>query len=208
LSFIAGLCREHDVIAVTDEIYEHILFGEHQHVSIATLPGMADRTITISGFSKTYSVTGWRLGYVIAQPPLMDGIRKVHDFLTVGAPAPLQAAGVTALQLGEDYYETLKSDYERRRSVLFEALQSAGFRCFPPQGAYYIMADFTSIRPDLDDTEFAMFLTKEIGVAPVPGSSFYSRRELGRTKVRFTFSKGDDTLRAAAERLQTLKVRA
>jgi aspartate/methionine/tyrosine aminotransferase len=208
LSFIADLCQQHDVVAVTDEIYEHILFGEHQHVSIATLPGMADRTITISGFSKTYSITGWRIGYVIAQPPLMDGIRKVHDFLTVGAPAPLQAAGVTALSLGEEYYETLKSDYERRRSILYDALQLSGFHCYQPQGAYYIMADFTNIRPDLDDTQFAMFLTEEIGVAPVPGSSFYSRRELGSTKVRFTFSKGDDTLKAAAERLQALRIRA
>ena len=208
LGVISELCQQYDAVAVTDEIYEHILYDENEHISIASLPGMADRTITISGLSKTFSVTGWRLGYVIARPPMIEGIRKVHDFLTVGAPAPLQQAAVTALGLDEEYYETLRNDYSRRRHILLDALRSVGFRCYLPQGAYYIMADFSDIRDDMDDTEFAIYLTSEIGVAPVPGSSFYSRPELGRTKVRFTFSKSDATLLHAAERLQALQVRA
>ena len=204
---IAALCREFDALCITDEIYEHILYDENVHISIATLPGMRERTITISGLSKTFSVTGWRIGYLIAPPELTDGIRKVHDFLTVGAPAPLQEAAAGALDFDDAFYDDLRALYGAKRDVLMQGLTEAGFEVVRPQGAYYIMAD---IRPfgATDDTEFARFLTAEIGVAPVPGSSFYSNQELGRTKVRFTFSKSEETLRLAAERLAALRVRA
>jgi len=203
---IAALCQEFDALCITDEIYEHILYDEHLHINMATLPGMRERTITISGLSKTFSVTGWRIGYLIAPPELTDGIRKVHDFLTVGAPAPLQEAAATALALDDTYYEQLRTLYVGKREILLQALTDAGFGVVRPEGAYYIMADIRPFGAD-NDVEFARYLTREIGVAPVPGSSFYQDTELGRSKVRFTFSKSEATLRIAAERLSALSVR-
>ena len=198
---IAELCLAHEAFAVTDEIYEHIRY-EGEHVPIATLPGMRDRTITVSGASKTFSITGWRIGTIIAPSGATDAIRKVHDFLTVGAPAPLQEAVATALEtLGHDYYEGLATGYRRRRDLLYAGLCDAGFRCTPPAGAYYILTDFSALSP-LPDDEFAVWLTREVGVAPVPGSSFYSRPELGRRLVRFAFCKTDDLLARAVERLR------
>ncbi|MGH7644482.1 MAG: pyridoxal phosphate-dependent aminotransferase, partial [Gemmatimonadales bacterium] len=203
LEAIAELCRRYDAYAVTDEIYEHIYYAG-QHVPIATLPGMRDRTVTISGASKTFSVTGWRIGTIVAPAELTDAIRKVHDFLTVGAPAPLQEAVAVGIEmLGRDYYERLAADYRRRRDLLCGALVEARFRCTPPEGAYYVMADFSGLS-DLPDDEFSFWLTREIGVAPVPGSSFYSRPELGRTLVRFAFCKTDEMLGEAAARLARL----
>ncbi|HYT03458.1 MAG TPA: aminotransferase class I/II-fold pyridoxal phosphate-dependent enzyme [Gemmatimonadales bacterium] len=200
LEGIAELCRRYDAYAVTDEIYEHIYY-EGRHVPIATLDGMHERTITISGASKTFSVTGWRIGTIVAPPDASDAIRKVHDFLTVGAPAPLQEAVAVALEsLGPDYYGKLKTDYGERRNILYEGLRQAGFRCTPPQGAYYILADFSGLS-ELPDDQFAYWLTKEIGVAPVPGSSFFSRPALGRRLVRFAFCKTEDMLHEAAGRL-------
>ena len=204
LEAIAEQCRRHDAFAVTDEIYEHIYY-EGEHIPIATLPGMAERTITISGASKTFSITGWRIGTIVAPPDVTDAIRKVHDFLTVGAPAPLQEAVAVGIEtLGDDYYEGLARDYRKRRDVLCSGLVRAGFKIRPPQGAYYVMADFSDLS-DLPDDEFAKWLTAERGVAPVPGSSFYSRPELGRTQVRFAFCKTDDMLQEAVTRLQRVR---
>jgi aminotransferase len=199
LSLIAELCIANDVIAVTDEIYEHILY-EGTHIPIATLPGMAERTVTISGASKTFSVTGWRVGWIVAAPALTAGIRKVHDFVTVGAPAPLQEAVATGLALGRPYYDRLGGEYRARRDILMPALQRAGFSPRLPEGAYYILCDITPFGFD-DDTAFARWLVSTVGVAGVPGSSFYSRPELGRHLIRFTFCKTHDVLNAAAERL-------
>jgi len=203
LELIASLCLEHDAIAVTDEIYEHIRY-EGEHIPIATLPGMADRTITISGASKTFSVTGWRVGWIVAPPHLTAGIRKVHDFLTVGAPAPLQEAVAEGLALGRPYFDTLGKEYRARRDMLMAALRSAGFAPRLPEGAYYILCDITPFGFD-DDTAFARWLVEVVGVAGVPGSSFYSRPELGRHLIRFTFCKTEDVLSAAAERLARTK---
>ncbi len=203
LEGIAEICRAVDAYAVTDEIYEHIYY-EGTHIPIATIPGMRERTITISGASKTFSVTGWRIGTIIAPPQATDAIRKVHDFLTVGAPAPLQEAVAVALEsLGPDYYKSLVREYRERRDVVAQGLVQAGFRCAPPQGAYYIMADFSDLR-EMADHAFATWLTAEIGVAPVPGSSFYSRRDLGRSLVRFAFCKTMDLLEEAVRRLQAI----
>src|SRR3989442_3825045 len=204
LGAIAELCRRHDAYAVTDEIYEHIYY-EGKHIPIATLDGMRERTVTVSGASKTYSITGWRIGTIVAPAAVTDAIRKVHDFLTVGAPAPLQEAVAVGIEtLGQEYYDGLARDYRARRDLLCEALAAAGFRCAPPEGAYYVLADFSALSR-LPDDEFALWLTKEIGVAPVPGSSFYSRPELGRKLVRFAFCKTDDVLREAAERLRAVR---
>ena len=204
LEAIAELCQRHDAYAVTDEIYEHIYYAG-EHVPIATLPGMRQRTVTISGASKTFSITGWRIGTIVAPPELTDAIRKVHDFLTVGAPAPLQEAVAVGLEtLGRDYYRGLAADYRRRRDLLCGALVEAGFRCTPPAGAYYVMADFSALS-ELPDHRFAEWLTVEHGVAPVPGSSFYSRPELGRTLVRFAFCKTEEMLQEAGERLLRLR---
>jgi aspartate/methionine/tyrosine aminotransferase len=203
LETVASLCCRYDTLAITDEIYEHILFGEARHVSLATMPGMAERTITISGLSKTYSVTGWRLAYAIACERLTSAIRKVHDFLTVGAPHPLQEAGASALRLPPSFYAELAAMYQRKGALLFEALSAAGLNCRAPQGAYYIMAGIGHLG-FRDDFEAADFMLDEIGIAAVPGSSFYHHRELGRHILRFTFSKSDATISAAAERLKSL----
>src|SRR6478672_3746903 len=204
LGAIAELCVRHDALAVTDEIYEHIRF-EGAHVPIATLPGMRDRTVTISGASKTFSVTGWRIGWIIAPPDLTDAIRKVHDFLTVGAPAPLQEGVAAALDgLEGAFYEGLTAMYRGKRDLLFAALVDAGFRCRAPEGAYYILADFTGLGPAGDDTAFAVWLSREIGVTPVPGSGFY-REGGGRSLVRFVFCKTEEILVEAARRLRGLR---
>ncbi len=200
LAQVAALCREFDCLAITDEIYEHILYDGRQHIPMATLPGMYDRTVTISGLSKTFSVTGWRLGYVLAPPVLSEPIRKVHDFLTVGAPAPLQEAGAVALEQSDAYYPDLRGMYQEKRAQLLTALREAGFDCHLPEGAYYIMADFSALGFEGDDTAFARHLIEKVGVASVPGSSFY-RSEEGSHFVRFTFSKSKETLAEAARRL-------
>ncbi len=208
LQSIADLCLTYDLLAITDEIYEHIVYDGEDHVPIATLPGMAERTITISGISKSYSVTGWRVGYAVASSELSLGIRRAHDFITVGAPHPLQEAAVTALNLPDSYYVDLRESYQARRDLLFGQVEKAGFKAFMPKGAYYILTDVAHWLPEYrcaDDHEFAMFLIKEIGVATVPGSSFYSTRELGRTKIRFCFPKTDDMLIEAGRRLQKLR---
>ncbi|HKF75566.1 MAG TPA: aminotransferase class I/II-fold pyridoxal phosphate-dependent enzyme, partial [Candidatus Dormibacteraeota bacterium] len=192
LQLIADLCQEHDAIAVTDEIYEHLVF-EGSHVSIATLPGMADRTITISGASKTYSITGWRVGWLIAPPALTGGIRKVHDFLTVGAAHPLQIAVAAALRFPPSFYDALLEDYRERRSVLTAGLRECGFDPNPPAGAYYIMAGIDGLT-DLDDVAFAHQLIRSAGVATVPASSFYANRDLGRRHLRFSFPKRRETI--------------
>ncbi len=204
LEAIATLCREHDLLAVTDEIYEHITYGP-RHVPLASLAGMADRTVAVNSLSKTYSVTGWRVGWVIASPELTSVVRKTHDFLTVGAAAPLQEAGTVAMSLPDAYYEELARAYRERRDVLVAALESAGFRTYRPDGAYYVMTDFAGLAvADEDDVAFARRLVADPGIAAVPGSSFYSRPELGRTKIRFAFPKRLETLAAAAERLGRL----
>ncbi len=208
MEFIASLCREHDALCFTDEIYEHILYpregAEIKHISMAQLEGMRERTVIVNSMSKTYSVTGWRVGYCIAPPAITSAIRKVHDFLTVGAAAPLQAAGAYALSLPPDYYDKLQSEYTARRDMLLPALQAAGFHTFRPDGAYYIMTDISRFG-FTTDVEFTRHLIREVGVACVPGSSFYSRPELGAQQVRFCFCKRDETLRAAAERLNKLQ---
>jgi aminotransferase len=201
LEVIAGLCQRWGAVAFTDEIYEHMTYEGTEHVPLITLPGMEDRTVTINAMSKTYSVTGWRVGWTVASPALTDGIRKVHDFLTVGAAAPLQEAGVVAMNLPDSYYKQLEEDYLERRDVMLGILDKTGLRTYKPYGAYYIMTDFSGLGWEGDDVEVARRLTADPGVASVPGSSFYSRPELGRTKLRFSFCKKLETLRAAGERL-------
>ncbi len=201
LQAVADVCLEHDLIAVTDEIYEHIYY-EGEHIPLATFEGMRDRTITISGLSKTFSVTGWRVGTIIAPPDLTDAIRKVHDFLTVGAPAPLQEACAVGLdELGPGYYEGMVREYEARGKVLVSALQDAGFACAFPQGAYYVLADFSALS-DEDSTTFSKRLAREAGVAPVPGASFFSVPDRGHSLVRFVFCKQIETLHDAGDRLR------
>ncbi|HZG52803.1 MAG TPA: aminotransferase class I/II-fold pyridoxal phosphate-dependent enzyme [Pyrinomonadaceae bacterium] len=208
LEFIAALCREHDALCFTDEIYEHILYpragAEIEHVSMAQMEGMRERTVIVNSMSKTYSVTGWRVGYCIAPPAITSAIRKVHDFLTVGAAAPLQAAGAMALRLPPAYYERLQTDYIARRDLLLPILEDAGFRIFPPDGAYYVMTDISAFGFP-NDVEFTRHLIQQVGVACVPGSSFYSDPARGAQQVRFCFCKKDETLHAAAERLQKLR---
>ncbi len=203
LEFIRDLCVEFDAVAITDEIYEHILYDGAEHISIASIDGMRERTVTINSLSKTYSVTGWRVGWAIASPVLTSAIRKVHDFLTVGAAAPLQAAGATALAMPADYYAQLAGHYAGRRDLLLGALRETGFKAFRPQGAYYIMIDISTFGSS-NDKEFARRLVQEIGVAAVPGSSFY-RSSSGSQQVRFAFCKREETLHGAIKNLQRLK---
>jgi aminotransferase len=204
LRLIAELCQEHDVYALSDEIYEYIRYTDTPHHSIATLPGMAGRTVTISGLSKTFSITGWRLGYCIAPPEISSGIRKAHDFLTVGAPHPLQMAGAAALALPASYYEKLRTDYHERRDILLGYLRQAGFAFREPEGAYYVMTDIRALS-DADDHTFVRRMIQEVGVSAVPGSSFYSPSEHGRTSVRFMFAKKEETLHEAGQRLLRLR---
>ncbi len=200
LECIAALCQRWNALAVTDEIYEHILYDGAQHISIATLPGMRERTITISGASKTYAATGWRIGYCVAPPALASAIRKVHDFLTVGAPAPLQEAVATAMRFEADYYTELARAYQDRRDLLIGCLEAAGFRCSVPRGAYYVMADISALG-FADDRECARWLVEHARVAAVPGSSFYHQADSGRHLVRFAFPKRPATLAEAGRRL-------
>jgi aspartate/methionine/tyrosine aminotransferase len=206
LALIADLCLKHDAVALTDEIYEHILYDGAVHVPLATLPGMAERTITINGMSKTYSVTGWRVGWAIAPPVLTGAIRKVHDFLTVGAAAPLQEAGALALALPDSYYTDLAAFYARRRARLLGILEGAGFVAHPPRGAYYTMVEIDGLGWN-DDLAFTRHLVEEVGVAVVPGSSFYADPADGRRQVRFAFCKKEETLDEAERRLAKLRPR-
>jgi aminotransferase len=196
LECVAELCRTHDLLAITDEIYEYILYDGAEHVSLAALDGMAERTVTISGLSKTWSATGWRIGWAIAPAGLTGAIRKVHDFLTVGAPAPLQEAAADALDFGPAYFEGLARDYAARRAALLATLTECGFVAHVPRGAYYAMADFRALS-GLDDTAFALELVRDGGVATVPGSSFFQHRADGRHLVRFCFAKQLATLERA-----------
>ena len=207
LEMIRDLCARWDAFAITDEIYEHMLYDGAQHISLATIDGMRERTITINALSKTYSVTGWRVGWAIAPEDVTSAIRKVHDFLTVGAAAPLQQAGALAMHSAPEYYESLAREYAARRERLLGILARAGFKCFKPRGAYYIMTDISAFGFP-DDVAFAKYLVKEIGVAAVPGSSFYNDPADGRTQLRFTFCKTEKTFQAAEERLAKLKARA
>ncbi len=203
LDYIATLCQEFDVLAITDEIYEHILYDDHRHISLASLPGMWERTITINGLSKTYSVTGWRVGYVVAQAHLSAGIRRVHDFMTVAAPSPFQEAGVTALQFPLTYYDELRTIYTKKRQTMLSILRQAGFPFYTPQGAYYVLADISPFG-FTDDFAFAHWLVKEHGVAVVPGTSFYHHKDLGKHLVRFAFPKREETLQEVERRLAPL----
>jgi aminotransferase len=207
LEVIAALCQKWDAIAISDEIYEHIIYDGRQHVPIASIPGMAERTVTINSLSKTYSVTGWRVGWTISPRSLTGAIRKVHDFLTVGAPAPLQAAGAVALSLPGQYYADLAAKYTKLRDQLLGVLEQHHFTCYRPYGAYYIMTDIGGFG-FRDDVEFARYLVKDVGVAAVPGSSFYKNVEKGRTKLRFCFCKREETLAEAARRFAKLELRS
>ena len=201
---IAALAEEFDAFVITDEVYEHIVYAPHAHVYFAALPGMFERTISVSSLSKTYSITGWRLGYVIASPTVIDSARKVHDFLTVGAAAPLQEAAVIALHFGGSYYAELLASYTRKRDVFVTALGEAGLRYTMPQGAYYVLVDVSEFTRD-DDVGFCEWLAREVGVAAVPGSSFF--REPVRNLIRFHFAKREETLAEAGERLKRLRDR-
>ena len=207
LAFIAGLCKEFDALVFTDEIYEHILYprdgADIEHICMANIEGMRERTVVVNSLSKTYSVTGWRVGYCIAPPDITAAIRKVHDFLTVGAANPLQLAGAYALSLPPSYYDELQRDYQKKRDFIVPVLQNAGFKCDLPDGAYYVMCDISEFS-FANDIEFTKHLIREVGVAVVPGSSFYHDSVMGSQLVRFCFCKKDETLEAAAERLQKL----
>ena len=204
LELVRDLCQDYHAFAITDEIYEHILYDGRTHVSICSLDGMANRTITISGFSKTYSATGWRVGYIVAPKGLTGAVRKVHDFLTVCAPSPLQEACLTALKLPNSYYDNLRELYDESRNLLLVALEDASFQCTRPEGAYYIWTDIreTGFK---DDRELAKHLITKIGVGAVPGSSFYHSPSKGRLKLRFSFSKKPETIRKAAKRLAKMQ---
>ena len=208
MEYIAALCIEFDALCFTDEIYEHILYDNdgvrRDHICMATLDGMRERTVVVNSLSKTYSVTGWRVGYCIAPQEITHAIRKVHDFLTVGAANPLQHAGAYAMSLPPSYYEELQREYQRKRDFIVPVLRDAGFKCDTPDGAYYVMADISEFGFP-NDIEFTKHLIREIGVAVVPGSSFYENREMGSQMVRFCFCKLDETLEAAAENLQKLR---
>ncbi len=213
LEEIARLCQEFGATAITDEIYEYILYDNWEHLSLGSIDGMQDRTVTLSGLGKTYAVTGWRVGWAVASASLTALIRKVHDYLTICAPAPFQAAGVVALGLPQDYYPQMGAEYQRGRSLLLPALDRAGFRYHPPEGAYYVMADFGEIAWDretytrpgwTEDRAFAEFMARRVGVTVVPGSSFYAGQAGGTRRVRFNFAKREVTLEEAARRLQRL----
>jgi len=204
LQYIAGLCQKWDVLCITDEIYEHIIYDGAEHVSMITLDGMRERTIVVNGMSKTYSVTGWRVGYIISPPQITGAIRKMHDFMTVGAPAPLMDAGATALRLPDEYYVSLAKHYQERRDRTMKMLDEAGLNPMQPKGAYYIMCDIGSWGY-ANDVEFSRFLVKDIGVATVPGSSFFNDPASGKDIIRFTFCKKEETLAAAEERLKKLR---
>ena len=206
LEIIADAVLHSGAYVVTDEIYQFMTYDGACHVSMATLPGMRERTITLNALSKTYSVTGWRVGYAIAAPEVTNAVRKMHDFLTVGAAAPLQEAGVTALRLPDEYYRKLAVEYVRRRDRMLDSLGAAGFVCYRPRGAYYIMTDISGFGFP-HDIDFARYLVSEVGVAVVPGSSFYRDPDFGRQQVRFCFSKTDATLDEAARRLSRIKPR-
>jgi aminotransferase len=209
LAQIARLCLKWDVIAIMDEIYEHILFDGRRHLPMAALEGMRERTVTISALSKTFSVTGWRVGHITAPADLTKAFRQVHDFVTIGAAAPLQEAGAVAYRLPRPYFEALAHAYEERRDRLCGGLRELGFRLELPQGAYYVMADFSAFASDgIDDTAFALRLVREHGVATVPGTSFFQRKELGRSLIRFCFCKQLETLDAALDRLRGVGHRA
>src|ERR1700722_19843528 len=203
LELIAGLCQEFDTLAITDEIYEHILYDGTSHLPIATLPGMRERTVLVNSMSKTYSVTGWRVGFVLAPADLTDSIRKVHDFLTVGAAAPLGPGGVVALNLPDSYYKKLSVEYQKRRDLLLERLGQAGFRCFRPEGAYYIMTDIGDFGYP-DDVSFVRHMIEKVGVAAVPGSSFFSDSNAGARLIRFCFCKKYETLVEGGNRLRRI----
>jgi aminotransferase len=205
LEAVATLCRKWDVIAITDEIYEHILYDGREHVAIAGLDGMRERSVTISGMSKTYAVTGWRIGTILAPEGLTRAFRQVHDFVSIGAAAPLQQAGAVAYRLPRPYYARLAADYQARRDRLCRVLWEVGFEFQAPEGAYYVMAGIGAFGSE-DDVAFARHLVREIGVAAVPGSSFFRDKALGRQFIRFCFCKRDETLDAAAERLRALRV--
>jgi aminotransferase len=205
LDVVAGLCRKWDVVAITDEIYEHIIFDGRPHVALAGLDGMRERSVTIGGMSKTYAVTGWRVGTMIAPPRLTHTFRQVHDFVSIGAAAPLQEAGAFAYRMPRDYYDRLAADYQARRDRLCSALIEVGFDLVPPSGAYYVMAGIDAFAAT-DDVAFARYLVREVGVATVPGSSFFHDKALGRQYIRFCFCKRDETLDAAIARLRTLRV--
>lgn len=204
LEYIAGLALEYDTFVITDEVYEHIIFKPHEHCYIATLPGMFERTLSCSSLSKTYSITGWRLGYVIAAPDIIDGARKVHDFLTVGAAAPLQEAAVTALNLPDSYYETLRAEYTERRDMMLKYMDRVGLCYTQPQGAYYILVNISEFGWK-SDLEFCEWMTREIGVAAVPGSSFF--HEPVNNLIRLHFAKRIETIEEAGKRLCRLKER-
>ena len=203
LEFIGGLCQEFDALLITDEIYEHIVYDGRRHIPAITLPGLRDRSILVNSMSKTFSVTGWRVGWVIATPDLTDSIRKVHDFLTVGAATPLQQAGVMALSMSDEYFDHLSRDYAERRDMLIEILEIAGFRCFEPGGAYYVMTDISKFG-FANDVVFARHLVENVGVAAVPGSSFYGDSAGGAQQIRFCFCKKFETLEEAGRRLRML----
>ncbi|HVW07755.1 MAG TPA: aminotransferase class I/II-fold pyridoxal phosphate-dependent enzyme [Bryobacteraceae bacterium] len=201
LTYIASLCQEFDALAITDEIYEHITYDGQRHIPIATLPGMRERSILVNSMSKTFSVTGWRVGWVIASPEITGTVRKVHDFLTVGAATPLQQAGIMALGLPDSYFEGLSAEYDGRRQAALTMLRSAGFQCYEPGGAYYVMCDIRGFGR-MTDVEFAADLVQRVGVAGVPGSSFYLDPVRGSSQIRFCFCKKYETLAAASERLK------
>lgn len=207
LEFIAELCQRWDVLAISDEIYERIIYSGHAHIPMASIPGMAERTVTTNGLSKTYSVTGWRLGWVVSPPALTGGIRKMHDFLTVAAPTPFHDAAVAALSLPDKYYEDLTRDYQNKRALMSDILTRHGLPSYTPGGAYYVIADVSRFG-FASDAEFAHYLVKEIGVATVPGSSFYIDPATAPQTVRFCFSKRDETLHEADRRLARLPISA
>lgn len=204
MEFIAGLCQEYDALAITDEIYEHIIFDGARHIPMMQIPGMRDRSILINSLSKTYGVTGWRVGWVLASPDLTDSIRKIHDFLTVGAASPLQAAGITAMGLPDDFYTTVAAEYQKKRDVMTGYLTDAGFRCYRPSGAYYIMTDISDFGFENDMT-FMAYMAEKTSVVAVPASCFFVDPADGAQMVRFCFPKKYETLKEAGHRLQRLK---